>query len=658
MKGLLACGVLLGALAGGVLVAAPAEASPGTVVSAGNVLVWSNVFHVLPALPRPAEGQLNGYGFSASVTGDECAASVGSGNIRLSAPAGFEVCVFSLIYEPNYPDLETDTGQPIPGLGGAVDVGARSLSLSKDLDETTGDDFAVAVPSGESATLVLSSAGYSQSFSLTASHPTGTRPAVLYEPAAKRSIASLLGASFRFSETSGDRQAAMRARVSSAELGWFLPGDPLDWPNQPDEAFLAVTFTETQIPGPGGVSFGDFAPLPGSALELSSQGKTQTAISTSPEALGLLNDATYVFTVPIADPGGKLTITPGTQLGYEYARAGASNLPVEVRFSPAAGAARSSARGARNGTARASTSTTTITAIAAGSTGGVVVLVLFVVIPVWRRRKGERILVLFPPPGPLRTDGESPPAAPGGDVKQLDTPPAPAGLEVRLLGPVQAQPLGPSPRRHVLVEACAYLTMNGNREVPSDEFRHALGTRGKDLAPAAFYNVMSELRKALGPDVLVTTGHAGYRFTGDVNCDWVSFKELVASRSQSDDERIAHLNEALALVKGYPFQSPSKDRYQWAYDRNYVEEMVTAIDNAAVGLSNLLLGAGRDAEAYDAAQIGLRAARQSYTLHACRLRAARADRGRLDRAWQDTVEAVGEIEELRALRDALVHVPG
>jgi hypothetical protein len=223
---------------------------------------------------------------------------------------------------------------------------------------------------------------------------------------------------------------------------------------------------------------------------------------------------------------------------------------------------------------------------------------------------------------------------------------------------VQAQPLGPSPRRHALVEACAYLTMNGNREVPSDEFRHVLGTRGKDLAPAAFYNVMSELRKALGPGVLVATGHAGYRFTGEVRCDWVSFKELVASRSQSDEERIAHLNEALALVKGYPFQSPSKDRYQWAHDRNYVEEMITAIDNAAVGLCNLLLGAGRDAEAYDAAQLGLRAARQSYTLHACRLRAARADRGRLDRAWQDTLQAVGEIEELRALRDALVHVPG
>jgi hypothetical protein len=273
------------------------------------------------------------------------------------------------------------------------------------------------------------------------------------------------------------------------------------------------------------------------------------------------------------------------------------------------------------------------------------------------------MVVLFPPAGPLGGSVEAAAPGHGGEAGQphdgeVATPPGWVGLEVKLLGPIAVQPLGPTKRRHGVMETCCYLSLNGDREVASDELRHILGTSDKDLAPATLYNVVSDLRKAVGSDVLVTFGHAGYRFSGKVTCDWVSFKELVGKHWQDEEERIAHLTDAVALVRAPPFASPAKDRYQWAHDRGYVEEMVTAIDNAAVELCKRLLRAERDAEAYDAAQLGLRAARQSYTLHACRLEAARGDRGRIVKAWKDTHDTVGDVAELRALKDRLLGESG
>jgi len=209
---------------------ASAGASAQTVVPLGRVVLWSDVFHVLPALAAPADGAVNGYGLTATVTGDKCASSIGTGTDELSAPAGARVCVFSLDYEGGIADFVTDTGQVIPQLQGTISVGSQALPLSQDeIDQSGSVDYALAVPDGQSATLSLSAAGFAQSFSLTAARPVGVRPEVLYESASQTNVRTLVGTTFRFTETSvaDGKHATMTTRVSSAVLGWSTPETPL-----------------------------------------------------------------------------------------------------------------------------------------------------------------------------------------------------------------------------------------------------------------------------------------------------------------------------------------------------------------------------------------------------------------------------------------------
>lgn len=677
LRGRLAGGLLTGALAAG-LVASPAEAAQGTHVPYGRVVVVTDVFNPLPALPAPAEGVINSYGFTADVTGDECAPAVGTGNDDITGPAGSEVCVFSLDDTGESPDTVTDTGQVIPAPTSDVVVGSRRVVISgSDLDYAGPNaDFVVAVPDGESATLVLGGAGFEQSFSLTEGKPVGIRPTVLYQSASHLDVSNLVGRTFRFTETaqSNGKTAALEARITSASLGWFLPGDEVVWPKNPSQAFLSLDFSERDLIGPGGVSFGDFSPLPGSALQLQVGNTMETATSVEAGSLGLLAGTEYDFAVPADYSGGDLLISPGTRLGYEDV--GNSSTVTEVEFSaagtappttttvpssvvPAAGAPATtlpSTPVALTKSPRKSRSSAAVPP-AAGTGGGVLVLLVPVVIVLRRRRLGKRIGVAFPRPGPLQTrTTEQSEAGAAERVQEQEAPSAKVirGLEVRVLGQVEVEPLLPTSRRHAVVEACAYLAMNGDREVSSDEFRHVLGTAEKDLSASTFYNLVSELRKALGKDVLVKSGTVGYRFDGTVTCDWVSFRNLATMASSDETDRIAHLREALGLVRGYPFQAAAKNRYQWAYDRGYVEEIVTAVENAAVELCRLLLERDRGDEAYEAAQLGLRAARQSYRLHASRLRAARLDPGRLQRAFEDTEATLGVVPELADLKARLL----
>jgi hypothetical protein len=444
-------------------------------------------------------------------------------------------------------------------------------------------------------------------------------------------------------------------------------------PTNPDEAFLAVSFDTAQLPGRNGVNFGNFAPLPGSAVQLSSGGKTMIATTIPQTALGLLSP-TYVFAVPVASPGGRITVTPGTQEGMEFATTSAAGSYAEVRFSspnttPPPGSVTTSTtpqttkpKTRQRRSPHTGGSVVLPAALASGGVGGVTLLFFLIVIPIRRRRVAERIVIIFPSAQPLRPEGEQP--APGSDDRGAPEPPAgtPAvvprpkpRLMVKVLGPVQVEGLGAVPRRHAVAELCCYLALNGGREISSDELRTALGTGEGTLAPSGLYNLVAELRKALGDDVLVSDGHAGYRFAGDVTCDWLSFQQLVRSPRQTDAERIADLQEAISLVRGYPFQAAPKGRYEWASESNGLSSrMAAAIENAVVELAGMLLEADRDTEAYDAAQAGISAVPYSYAVNTCLLQAARKDRGRLERTWREVSDRLGDVPELRELKDALV----
>jgi hypothetical protein len=677
-----AAGLLGSALVIAALGAIPAGASTRTAVPFGRVVLWSDISNVLPTLPAPANGAVNGDDFSVTVTGDKCASSVGVGTSGLYAPAGARICVFSLDLKGGGPNLFTDNGQAVPQLEGTIRIGSQSLPLTSNalLDSNT-DDYAVAVPKGDSATLSLSAAGFSQSFSLTGARPVGVRPEILYAPAVEQSDEGLVGDAFSFDErAAGDKgRASMTVRVTSAAFSFFLPGDDLVRPTKPDQAFLALDFGEADHQGPGGTEFGELLPEPGSAVRLRLGGRTDKAIAVYQNPLGVLA-STYVFTVPADIKTGRISLDLVPDLGAEYTSSGSPRNGVTVLFSSGSFRSGNGATASPAGISAVSAvwATETLVPIAAGGAGGAIVIVIPVVLFWRRRRRGERLVIVFPPPVPLQPDvpkgsgdqGESGELTQASErtvpVVMASSPTVVVGAErprltVRVLGPILVDGLGAVDRRQVLAEICCYLALNAGREVPADELRRILGDADNDIAASSLYTYVSKLRSAVGKELFVASGKAGYRFSGEVACDWVSFENLVGSRRHSEEERIDDLKAALGLVRAVPFADAPSGRYEWVSQpggRNFAAEMTVAIGRAATELAGLLLDAGRDEEAAAAATAGFRGSPGYYPLFAPRLRAVRRDRTRLEQAWRDTEEAIGHDENLRGLHEELVGQAG
>ena len=77
---------------------------------------------------------------------------------------------------------------------------------------------------------------------------------------------------------------------------------------------------------------------------------------------------------------------------------------------------------------------------------------------------------------------------------------------------------------------------------------------------ATFRNYLSELRSSLPAEMLVRVGHR-YSLTGAIATDWGRFCALI-----DDDQSAERLGEALALVRGTPFEAASSGRnapYAW-----------------------------------------------------------------------------------------------
>ena len=320
--------------------ATPAGASSERLVHPGRLLVLSSVFGPLPSLPRPEDGRLRGYGFSAEVTGDECAGSISGAGEALRSTYGYEVCALRFSIDFSGAPTTTVYGQPIPAFSARVDAGGKRLFLSSnDVYSASSEEIAVAVRKGAPASLVMSAAGYGQSFSLVQGRRTGTSPPALYRSASGDEVTSSPGSAVTIKETAvpGGAKASVRIRLSSLTLGWFMPGDPLVRPSSESGAFLGLSFSETDLKGPGGVRFTEFAPLPGSSFRLGLPDKTAVpATSVGAGPLGLV-DSTYVFPVPAALGKAVVAISPGTRLGYEESSAQntaalAAAKFVEVRF--------------------------------------------------------------------------------------------------------------------------------------------------------------------------------------------------------------------------------------------------------------------------------------------------------------------------------------
>jgi hypothetical protein len=224
---------------------------------------------------------------------------------------------------------------------------------------------------------------------------------------------------------------------------------------------------------------------------------------------------------------------------------------------------------------------------------------------------------------------------------------------VRVLGPLEVDGFVRPPSRPVARELAVYLALAAPATVSSDTLRTAFGHHGRDIAPGTLYGHVSRLRAALGPKRLVTDGHEGFRLEGELDCDWASFEAL---RARPDGDRVAALEEALALVRGEPFAGVAGGRYRWADD--YVESMTAGIEAVAHELVELHRAAGRREEAAAAATKGLVGVPTSLVLHEDRLRATAGDPPRFRRAWQRSVTALPDDEYLAELYAELAREPG
>jgi DNA-binding SARP family transcriptional activator len=157
-------------------------------------------------------------------------------------------------------------------------------------------------------------------------------------------------------------------------------------------------------------------------------------------------------------------------------------------------------------------------------------------------------------------------------------------LEFRLLGPLEVvSDEGPidiaGQRQRALL---ALLVLRANQVVPSDTLVELLwGEEPPRTAPTSLQNAVSQLRKLLGPSVLLTRP-PGYVL--DVDNDQVDlgrFRRLVArARSAEPAERSTLLRGALALWRGAPLADFAFEPWAQAEVHGLEELRLSALEDA------------------------------------------------------------------------------
>lgn len=209
------------------------------------------------------------------------------------------------------------------------------------------------------------------------------------------------------------------------------------------------------------------------------------------------------------------------------------------------------------------------------------------------------------------------------DTRQsTDAAPKAEGPAIQVLGPVTIEGATgriDTSRRSVAVELICFLALHNGVD------RHAIdealwpGTRvGKKTRDPWITRARSWLGKdADGNPYLppIQDSHDRlYRVSPAASCDWASFQHFARTGlARTDEDGDLALRRALALVKGRPFSAINPLRYAWA--EPFVQEMVSAIVDAAHELSVRRREAGDPAGALWAAGKGLLAAEENESLH-------------------------------------------
>jgi hypothetical protein len=256
-----------------------------------------------------------------------------------------------------------------------------------------------------------------------------------------------------------------------------------------------------------------------------------------------------------------------------------------------------------------------------------------------------------------------------GDVDE-----EPVEGEVCFLGPLKVtwaddvDPITGPERAALLAAAVAYLGAHDDHPVPGPRLQEALWPLGRDesdvragsVKGATLRSTMSRLRTALGTDSLgrphlPPAKNGTYTLGPRYRCTWSRFKAKVAAADKaSSAESIELLKEALALVRGRPFEDAPAAYFAWADDSPLVSDIERAVADAAEKLGERALQAGDPELADWAASQGLLVVPVREDLYRVRFQAAfdAGDPDGLDAAHTEAVRAIRtHIDPAEALQD-------
>jgi hypothetical protein len=581
--------------------------------------------------------------------------------------------------------------------------------------ETTGtDNFVASVPArSHEVDLVLSEAGFSQSLNLWTLEPVPPSPSVLYRDANSSRVTGTAGATFHlaFTNPADGFSSSDHAGVSSAELTYFAPDGSGTTPNDPTQAFLVVGLQSSYPSVPYGQAnsghfFSSFTQLPGSRLIFTRTGGAGVTATAATSAFSSINaasdddgifDSLYWFTVPATTTGGTLTVTAGPASGTEYTGFTGSGNTVRVTVTtaatttlsfpavpvalaaqktppwvgaplPATGSAAASSAGTVNGPGSTTGSVSSkpfpvwAAVLALAVIGGVAVLVQR------RRRRADLAgATVSEPTGKPSTaptnlsvqtiSAPAPPPSAGPQSTRTQSPPD-AGLRIKLLGPLDLGELHTEGVRRIVVELLVYLACHDHRHLRVGQIQIGLRPPGPgrpEIAEKTLRNYLSELRQWVGTEHLPeSSAKEGYLLL-DVELDWTAFQRLDREADAVGGEAAIELRtEALALVRGRPFEDVLDDGFEWVAAEHLDSQMAGAIAGCVVRLADDHLEAEDYAAALEAAWAGRRGAPDDSGPWLVGARAiwAQGDRSALNRWMKDAAQHLDR-EDIARISDSL-----
>jgi hypothetical protein len=508
------------------------------------------------------------------------------------------------------------------------------------------------------------------------------------------------------------------AQVQSATLTYFsgssntTPGNPAQafLTLQIQSSYPSIPYGQPN----SGHFFSGFSPLTGSQLTFTPTGASAVPATADTTDFSSTNaasdddglfDALYSFAVPATTTGGTLSVLPGTANGTEYTGFTGTGTTVPITITAPATVALSfpavpTAPGAQKtppwvgaplpatglaaapgGDAASSARTSN------GSSGGgglpiwAVVLILLLVaagVVTWQRLRRRSTAATAN--ASMGTESAAP--APSGEAAEADPtvsegaeafvqpfpvatatsdPEATAGHDgprSRVLGPPDALGMKKTSERRIIEELFHYLALHLAHHRSAEQVLVALrpdAATDDDLTLKTIHTYLSELRACVGAEHLPSATVAGGYLLLEVTSDWADFVDLERlADAMSGEEAWALRFEALALVRGVPFEGVPADAYQWVGAEHLVSTMTTAIARCAGRLAKELLEAGDLLRAEEAARAGRRGAPDDYELWRLGALAihARGDRSAL-RRWMTDSAIHLDRDEIARIEDEL-----